>query len=238
MRIIATLIFLILIFTTAVHADTWQWPADMNIGGFSITGIRGNVSSNGSGNASGILQLSSLNNPQINLTRSAGGNVSGNTTVSLVRPFGYDIQARLTLDNHGLKGKGTFKTPLKPVVDASITIETSGQISGSGKMDLAPAVVMPVKISMPTNSFSITGKTPSHAQADTPLATYSFSGELKLDCTNMKTQITASGSVQRTGKLSSQVAVTKISNVLVNPNDGTGKAVIDGVTIVFDFFKR
>ncbi len=222
--------------TAQVLAQGREWPSEMNLGGFSIRDIRGSTNGDGSGTATGVVRVPGANDPRISLTRSARGDVTGSLNIGF-RPFGYDIQGSFTLDGSGMRGRGTIRTPIRPVSDASFTVDPGGQFSGTGRMDLGGTTIQ-VRFSITPGSLSMTGSAPARAQADTPLATYSFSGELRLDCSAQRPSLTAKGTVQRTGKLSNQVSVTSVSNVEVNPSDGVGKANIDGVTVAFDFLRR
>jgi len=217
-------------------AQTNEWPSQMNLGGFSITGIRGSVNPDGSGTATGTLDLPGVSGPkQVSLTRSSRGDVSGAVQISF-RAFNCELQGSFTIDGSGMRGKGTIRTPARPVQDATFSVLPNGRFNGSGKMDIGAG--MPVKFTFSASSLDITGSASVKTQSDTPLATYSFTGDVRLAIGGARVAITAKGTVQRSGKLSDQISTYTVSNVDVNPSDGTGRANIDGVNVMFDFFRR
>lgn len=224
------------IFASTCSAQTSEWPSEMTIGGFTIIGIRGSVNSDGSGSASGTLHMPIVNNPRVSLTRSARGDVTGNTSIS-IRLSGYEIQGNFVLDNSGMHGRGSMKTPARPISDASFTVDRDGQFSGTGRMELG-AINMPVRFTVGPGNASISGSASVRTQADTPLASYVFSGELTLNGGLGRASITATGTVQRTGKLTNQVTSWTVSNVPVDPSSGIGRVNVDGVNVTFDFFRR
>ena len=217
-------------------ADTWEWPAEMSLGGFSVTGIRGSVSPDGSGAATGSVQIPGVVAQKATLSRSAKGDIAGGVSMA-ARVSGAEIQGAFTLDADGLKSRAaTIKLVPRSVIDAAVAVSAGGQFSGIGRVALGN-VSMPVKFAIARDSFSLTGTTPSEAEADTPLATYKFSGEIKLDATGVRIWITAKGTVQRIGKLSGQVSTTRVSDVQVNVVEGTGTVSVEGVAVTFIFFR-
>lgn len=217
-------------------AQMHDWPSEITIGGFTITGIQGSIKADGSGSASGTLQMPIANNPRISLNRSARGDVTGNTSIS-ARLSGYEIHGNFVLDNSGLRGRGSMKTSARPILDASFTVDRAGQFSGTGRMELE-AINMPIRFTIGPGGASLSGSASVRTQADTPLASYAFSGELTLNGSPGRLLITAAGTVQRTGKLTNQVTSWTVSNVLVDPSTGIGRVSVDGVNVTFDFFRR
>lgn len=215
-------------------ADGWQWPAQLTLAGFTVTGVSGSVRPDGSGTASGALRIPRLGSPMILLTRSAAGEISGTLNIS-AKPAGVEFQGGFVLENAGLKGRGTVRTSPRQVVDASISINPNGQASGTGVVQLG-GLNVPAKISFSENSCNISGSAPTRAEADTPLAAYEFNGNLDLGLSGTKITVTARGVVRRTGKLANQLSTQDVSNVSVDPSDGQGKVNVGGVSVVFDFF--
>ena len=223
-------------FSSAGAAD-WQWPTEVSIAGFNVTSIRGgSVDADGSGSAIGTLQIRGVTSQRVSLSRSARGDITGAISMN-TRIAGVELQAGFALDSAGLKAKGaTIKTAPRPITDALVSVDTSGQFNGTGKVELG-AINMPARFTISGGSFGLSGSAATRAQVDTPLATYSFSGDLKLDASAGRLGVTAKGTVQRTGKLSNQVSSWQVSDVQVNPADGLGKVNVDGVDVVFDFFR-
>jgi hypothetical protein len=62
-------------------AQGWQWPAEMRLGGFYITGIQGNVNRDGSGSATGTAQIPGIAGQKALLTRSANGEISAEVSL-------------------------------------------------------------------------------------------------------------------------------------------------------------
>lgn len=201
-----------------------------------MSAIRGTVSPDGTGSATGSVELPGALGQKVTLSRSARGDVSGTVSVSL-RMSGSEIQGAFLLDARGLEGKGVvIRLTPRSIVEAQGTISTSGLFAGSGRMALGN-VGVPVRFSISRNSLEVSGSTDVQTQADNPLATYAFSGDLKVSAPNGRLSIVATGVVRRSGKLSNQVSTANVSDVQVSPNDGTGVATIDGVNVTLTFFR-
>ena len=187
-----------------LYAQDWQWPSEMSIAGYGMTGIRGN----NSGKATGMLQIPGVGNQKISLTRSSDGDISGNASLN-GKLSGMDVQGNLLLNGNGLQGTG------KSVIG---NLSIPSKFSGSG------------------GSLNANGAAQVQRQADTDLAVYKFEGKLNLQCNQGKIILIAGGQVTRTGKLANQVTNYSVSNVSVNPSNGTGTANVGGVKVVFKFF--
>ena len=220
----------------AVGADSWEWPVEMSLGGFTVTSIRGTVNEDGSGAAAGLVQIPGVTNQKVALNRSAKGDIAGVVAMS-ARMYGAEMQGSFALDADGLRCRvATFKTWPKPVIEAAVTVSTGGQFTGTGRVPLS-SVSVPVKFTSAANTFGLDGTASIQTQADTPLATYTFSGELKLQGASGRLSMMAKGTVQRSGKLSNQVSASRVSDVQVNPVDGTAAVSVEGVSVTFNFFR-
>lgn len=215
-------------------ADSWQWPSQMNIGGFNISGISGSVNANGSGNAKGTLGIPGAADQQISLNRSSGGTVSGSVSMN-VRVGGAQISGDFRLANNGLEGKGSVEISQRTISDASITVNSNGKFSGNGRLSIGKVSISP-DFNISSGSSSVSGSGSSQAQEDTPLAVYQFNGTINLQINDGRQVITADGKVQRTGKLANQSSNYSISDVSVNTSDGHGVANVGGVSVTFKFF--
>jgi hypothetical protein len=213
----------------------WEWPTQMTIGGFSVANIRGSVNPDGSGNATGTLQMPG-GAPRISLSRSASGQITGSLSLS-ARVYGVEVQGAFTLSDSGLLGRGVVLTSPRPIVDASISVGSGGAVNGSGHIQFG-SLTLGAQFNFSGGSCSIKGSAPVAPQPqDTPLAVYKFDGQIALQCAGgAKLGVVANGTVQRTGKLSSQVSNFTVSNLQVNPSDGKGTCSVGGVSVTFKFF--
>ncbi|MCX8054012.1 MAG: hypothetical protein N3B12_09400, partial [Armatimonadetes bacterium] len=80
---------------SALSAQTWEWPSEITLGGFSITSIRGSVNEDGSGTASGLVQIPGIAVQRVTLNRSTAGEIAGNVSMS-ARISGAEIQGGFT----------------------------------------------------------------------------------------------------------------------------------------------
>lgn len=230
----STVIIYMVLFTLLASACTadeqgWQWPEKLAIAGFNVTDIK----PDGSGSAVGTISLGSLGNQSVSLSRSSSGVISGSISLS-ADSAGAEIQAKLILDDGGLTGKGIVKSSPKPITDASISVNRSGAVSGSGRVALG-GLSVPVDFNI-GGSFDLSGSTNVSKQVDTPLALYSFSGTLDLRGDAGKVLACANGQVQRTGKVANQVSTESVSNAPVNASDGQAVINVGGVNVTFKFF--
>lgn len=218
----------------AAAADGWTWPEQMNVAGFSVAQIHGSTNADGSGTATGALQLRGAAAIAVNLARTPAGAVSGTSTVGL-RLAGAEIQGIGTLNSAGFRVAGVVLGSVKPIADAVVSVDADGRFQGSGRVWLN-ALSLPVTLSISSAGFTVRGTAPVEVSCDTQLALYRFRGALDLDGGARRLVLTASGTVERTGKLADQVTTHKVSGVPVNVTDGTGPADIAGVVVPFDFF--
>lgn len=219
---------------TSALADNWQWPSQMNIAGFSITGISGSTRADGSGSASGTLQIPGAGGQMVELTRSSRGDVTGTASLN-ARMSGAEIQGSFSLSNSGLRGQGVvIRSSPKPITDATVTITSSGQASGSGRLALSRNTVG-INFSISSGSFNVSGSSSVRDSTSTALATYDFSGNLSIQGNSGRVSGTVRGSVQRTGKLADQPSSYQVSDVPVDVGSGRCTVNIGGVSVTFTF---
>ena len=211
----------------------WQWPSDMNIGGFNVTGIRGSVQTDGSGSANGSIAIPGMGSQQISLSRSSRGDVTGNASIN-GRTAGVELSGKFSLNNSGLRGSGTIRTSPKPITDATISINSSGDARGNGRVDVGGSSVN-VQFSI-SNSLDVDGSTRVRDEKDTPLAGYKLDGKVSLSASGSRLEGEFSGQVTRTGKLANQVTNHSIKDASVNLSDGKCTVNICGVSVNFDLF--
>ena len=236
-RVILILIICFLIFGAGIQcasADNWQWPAQINVAGFNISAVSGSANADGSGTATGKLDIPGAGAQSVSLNRSSKGEITGNSSVS-ARISGAQISGNFSLNDRGFAGKGSIDISQRTISDASISISSGGQFSGSGGISLG-GVGLNSTFTISGSSSSVSASGPIQAQADMPLAVYQFNGNLNLQMNNGRQVITADGIVQRTGKLASQVSNENVSGIAVNTSDGRGVASVGGVNVTFEFF--
>jgi len=220
----------------ACLGQNWSWPSEMSLGGFSVTGISGSVNADGSGTAVGQVQIPGVLAQKVTLSRSARGDISGSVSMA-ARISGAEIQGPFVLDAGGLKSRAAvIKLVPRSVTEAVTTVDTGGRFSGTGRVQLG-SLSVPVKFAISRESLNLTGSCSVEARADTPLAAYTFTGDMKLAGVAGSMRLTADGSVRRTGKVSNQVSTTSVSDVEVNISDGTGTVSVEGVAVTFTFFR-
>lgn len=228
----ALLVFFVLT-GTAYGADS-SWPDQMTIAGFSVTGIRGSVNPNGSGAARGTLVIPGVAGVPVSLTRSANGDVSAVCTVNL-RVDGAEVEGNGRLNSSGLRIDGSVQGSVKPVYDAVLSVDPSGSFQGKGRIVLN-SLSVPVTVSITTSSLTIRGSVSVESQCDMQLASYRFTGTLAAEGGAGRLVLTASGKVERKGKLADQVSTHSVRGLPVNLSDGTGAADVGGVNVRFNFF--
>ncbi|MCE5323860.1 hypothetical protein LLG46_11175 [bacterium] len=231
------IIFIILMICIAASCTAdeqgWQWPEKLTIAGFNITDISGTTRPDGSGSAKGTVSLGLLGDQSISLSRSSNEEVTGSISLN-TDSAGADIQAKLTLDENGLSGRGTVKSSPKPIADASMNVARGGAISGSGRVSLG-SLSVPVDFEI-GGSFEVNGSMGASKRVDTPLALYEFNGSLDIRGDSGKILVYANGDVKRTGKVADQTSTESVSNAQVNPSDGQATINVGGVNVTFKFF--
>ncbi len=209
-------------------AQNSEWPSQMNIAGFTITGINGSGSS-----ATGTLQIPGFGGHRIELARSGGGDVTGRASIN-ARGSGLEIQGNFSLNNSGLRGNGTIKSNPRPITDAAITFSSSGQATGSGRVAVGRTTVT-ANFNVSSGSLSANGSSSVKDSKSTALANYEFKGTLSLQGNSGRLGAVASGRVHRTGKLADQVTTYDISNAPVDVASGQCTVNIGGVSVTFTF---
>lgn len=221
--------------TSPSAAQGWQWPAEMRLGGFYITGIQGSVNRDGSGSATGAVQIPGIAAQKALLTRSTNGEISAE--VSLVaKVYGAELVGLFLLNDDGLRSrKAELRLVPYPVVDCAVSIDPAGRFIGNGKIRLRQLAI-PAKFSISRDSFVLEGSGEVGSQVDTPLAKYTLSGTLNVASKRPQITATVSGFVERVGKLSSQSAKVRVSDVVVDVLQGTCSITVEGVAVTFRLF--
>jgi hypothetical protein len=231
MRTIAILIALVVLTSANAFAADWQWPAQMSVGGFQISNVQGTVNANGSGSATGTLQIPGMGNPGISLSRSAQGNITGTVSID-AGVSGGSLRGSFALSNSGLAGRGTLECYSKSIGSSDIGISSRGEAKGSGQMSFGRLSVR-VDFTASSSSCSISGEAPIRAQVDTPMASYDLDGRIAVRSSGGSLLGSLSGQVKRTGKVSNQITTTNIPNTRVDQSNGQCTVNVGGVSVTF-----
>jgi hypothetical protein len=232
MRTIATIATLVALFVLAVgaHAVESQWESQMTVAGFRITDIRGTANPDGSGAATGTLQMPSFGGTSVNLRRSTRGDVSGTAAIDA-----HGLRGSLTLSNGGLSGRGSVQCGSRTIENASISISPRGGASGSGRISLG-RLNPSVDFTFSDSSCGFSGTAPARAQVDTAVASYKLDGKLSLESSGGAASAVLSGRVERTGKLANQVTSFNIPKTSVDISNGQCAVNVGGVSLTFTVF--
>jgi len=234
MKTIAIVAALVILTAAGAIAADWQWPAQMTLGNFQITAISGSVDANGSGRATGTLQIPRMGNFAVVLSRSPQGDITGAAAINAAVSGG-TLQGNFTLSNTGLAGRGALQCNTGPLESSDISISNKGVATGSGSVRLG-RLNAPVQFSASASSCGISGEVPVSAQLDTPMASYKLSGVLALRTNLNALSGTLSGKVERTGKVSNQVTTTDLPRTHVDLSNGQCTVNVGGVSVTFSIF--
>lgn len=234
-RLVLTAVLVLTLSCGYAVAQDWSWPEQMKIAGFAVSGIRGSVNPNGSGTASGTVQVPGVSSGiPASLARTSGGDISATCSVN-ARVDGAEVRGSGVLKASGFQVTGSVNGSLRTISDAVISVETDGRFQGSGRV-LLNSLAVPVRFNISSAGYSFRGVVPVGSRFDTALALYEFEGTLSIDGGSGKLVPTASGTVTRKGKLSDQVSTHSVRGIAVNLSDGTGTADVGGVVLRFRFF--
>ncbi len=231
--LIAAVAVLALSGATLAAAD---WPTTAEVGGFTINNIRGTTSPDGSGKASGRLMLPGGASCAVDLTRSSIGVITGSTrasfTIGQVR-----IDGSCILDRRGLSGAGGIvHTKGKPVTNAEFTVNATSGLTGRGQVRLSSQFAVPVSFRVSPQEVSVNGSAPRQATASTPLADYSFSGTVTVSSSGSGIRTTASGNVERRGKIGGMVSAFSGVTFEVDPQTGEATVNVGGSVVTLDLW--
>ncbi len=231
MKTIAFLTALVILMAAGAAAADWQWPAQMNLGGFQISSISGTVSANGSGNATGTLAIPGMGNSSINLSRSAQGSITGSLSLD-ARVSGGSLRGNFTLTSSGLRGRGTLQCGSHSIDSPNVEINSRGEATGSGRLALG-RLAANVDFSASSSSCNFIGEAPANAQVDTPMASYKLDGRVDVRGSGGSVTATLTGQVQRTGKVSNQVTTTNVPSTRLDLASGQLTISVGGVSVTF-----
>lgn len=225
---IAVLTVIVLI--GSVGAAFAEWPATMEVGGFTITGISGTTSSDSSGRAMGRLSIWGDASCPIDLVRSGSGLVTGSTRSSFVLS-GVRMDGSFLLDRRGLQGTGAIHTAGRPVTDANISIGSRGELVGQGRVCLGQGFSVGVQFEMSPQGLLVRGTAPRQAFTDTPLAIYTFKGDIELSSSGNTLRAVAHGNIERKGKIGGMINSFGPMAFDVGIPAGEAKVNVGGATV-------
>lgn len=198
------LISLILTGICALAASA-DWPSTVDVGGFSVTDIKGATNADGSGTATGRVQMPGGGSCSIDLKQTASGLITGSGrgsfTIGGVRIDGNSI----ILDRRGMQATGVIHTRGKAISDADFGVDPRSGVSGNGRVHLGSGFSISCSFEVRDGGVSASGSAARQASADTPLAVYAFSGTVELSGSGADLKALAKGSVERQGKIGGSV---------------------------------
>lgn len=231
MKTITIVIALVILAAASALAADWQWPAQMSLGNFQISAISGKINADGSGTATGAVQIPGMGSSSISLIRSAQGSIAGSLSLD-AKVSGGTLKGTFALSDRGLSGRGTLECASRSIDSSDIVISERGEAKGSGQMDIGHLSAQ-VDFTASESSCSISGEAPVKAQVDTPMATYKLNGRLVLRTNVGSLTGTLSGQVERTGKVSNQVTTSSIPSSRVDLSNGQCTVNVGGVSVIF-----
>lgn len=212
-----------------------DWPKSFEVGGFQITGITGSTNQDGSGRATGKLNLRGGGALPIDLSRTSAGVVTGSSragfTVGSIR-----IDGSFILDRRGLQGTGIIHTQGRPITDANITVSPRSAATARGRVRLAPGMDVNVTCEVGQQGAITRGSTNRQVSIDTPIAVYTFKGNIELSSAGTALAATAKGTIERKGKIGG--VVSSFGPLTFNVEIATGKANLNiaGTNISLDLW--
>jgi hypothetical protein len=135
-----------------------------------------------------------------------------------------------------LDGTGAIHTSGKPILDADISVDARKGLTGSGKVYLTSSFSVPVQCEIGQRGLVVKGTAPRQASVDTPLALYTFTGDIEVSGSGTGIKTTAKGSVDRKGKIGGMVS--KFGPLTFDVDTGTGEAKVNvgGSDLVIDLW--
>lgn len=232
-----TIVLLIAVIVAATFsAAAADWPASMEIGGFTVSGISGTSNPDGSGRATGKITIPGDGGCQVDLTRGPGGGVSGSTRSSF-SICGVKIEGSLMLDERGMQGTGVIYTTGKPITDANITVTPQPGLSAKGKVEFSSAFSVNVTCDGGSQGISVHGSSPKQATLDTALAVYSFRGDIDVTASGQALAVTANRVfVERKGKVGGVTSSFGPLSCPVDISSGEANLNLGGTNVVIDLW--
>jgi len=230
------LLIAILVAAVCVSGSAADWPATLELGGFTITNIVGETKSDGSGKAVGRFVVPGDGTCQIDLTKSSSGSIMG-TMRSGFNYGGLRVEGSFILDRRGLEGTGSVRTSIKPIQDANLRFDAKSGITGSGRVYLGQRFAVPVRFDIkPTGLSSVGGMASRQVSTDTPLAVYTFRGDVSVSAEGTGIKTTARGIIERRGKIGGMTSSFGPLTFDVDVISGEATVNVGGTDLVLDLW--
>lgn len=207
-----------------------DWPKSIQVGGFAVTDVRGTTNPDGSGRATGKVQIPGAGGCPVDLARSATGIVTGSTRSSF-SIGGVRVEGSFMLDSRGFLGTGTIHIQGRPVSDANLTVNPKGRVFAKGSVRLSSGFCVPVTCEVRDRGVTVSGSGPREASLDTPLALYKFKGDVIVSVSGTRLKTSAKGNVERKGKIGGMVSTFGPLVIDVDPATGDGQLNVGGAGI-------
>lgn len=232
MKILMVAVVMMAVFAAPVYA---QWPESMELGGFNISNIKGTTNQDGSGKAVGRIAVPGGGSCNVDLTRSAAGLVMGSSrasfSVGAVR-----IDGSFLLDRRGMQGTGAIRTQELPISDANLVVDPSRGVTGSGVIRLGRSMAVRVTCEVDPQGVRAYGTIPCRASIETPLAIYTFNGEVEVSTEGTRIKTVAKGSIERTGRIGGMSSSFGPLIFEVDPASGQAQVNVGGANINIDLW--
>jgi hypothetical protein len=225
----------LVVWIAAAPAGAAQWPATMQIGGFSVTGIKGTTNPDGSGRASGRVSIPGDGDRPVDLARTASGVVTGSMRGGFSLS-GVRVDGSFLLDRRGLVGTGVVRTGGRPITDANLTLSPGRGVSGRGRVSLGSGLSVAVTCDVGNRGVSVRGSAPRQVSVDTPLAVYTFKGDVDLSASGTDLVASAKGNIERKGKIGGMVSTFGPLSFKVDVTSGQASVNVGGTDITIDLW--
>lgn len=234
MKIVFVVWIMIAMFAVPALAEA-EWPESMDLGGFTLSGIKGSVSEDGSGHATGKVAVPGGGNCRVDLTRSSAGLVIGSTRTSF-NIGGVRVDGSFMLDRRGMQGTGTVQTQGQPICDANLVVEPRKGITGNGIVRLGRGLSVRVTCAVDQRGVTASGSLPCKASIETPLAIYTFKGDIDVSASGANIKTVAKGNIERTGRIGGMSSTFGPLVFEVDPASGKAEVNVGGAGITIDLW--
>jgi hypothetical protein len=171
----------------------------------------------------------------VDLTISAAGVVSGSTRASFTLG-GIRVDGSFLLSRLGLQGSGAVHTQGKPISDANMVVDPKTGVSGKGNIRLGSNFFIPVDFEIDSNDISISGSNNRQISIDTPLASYTFKGDIKASMAAGKVKLSATGNIERKGKIGGMISTFGPLTFDIDASTGEAEINVGGANITIDLW--
>jgi hypothetical protein len=212
-----------------------DWQTTLEVAGFTIGNIQGTMNPDGSGTAIGRLIFPGGGSNSVDLASSSAGVVTGSTRASFTLG-GVRVDGSFLLNRLGLQGSGAIHTQGKPISDADMVINPKTGVNGKGNIRLGSDFFIPVDFDINSQGITVSGSNQRQVSIDTPLAMYTFKGDIKASTSAGKVKLSAAGNIERKGKIGGMVSTFGPLNFDVDASTGEATINVGGANITIDLW--